>query len=154
MESNTSRSRLASVFRWFVGLVLISTGTGKALDMPGFVHVLAAYDLLPPWVNLALAYTLPFFELATGICLVARIRLVMAAWAAAALHVMLLGAVLITLWRGIAIANCGCFGVFFARPVDAQTVVEDAVMLALSIFVLWQARKQTGEGRWKIEDGS
>jgi len=34
--------------RWFVGLVLIATGTGKILDIPGFVQVLAAYDLLPP----------------------------------------------------------------------------------------------------------
>ena len=34
--------------RRFVGLVLVATGTGKALDIPSFVHVLAAYDLLPP----------------------------------------------------------------------------------------------------------
>ena len=45
--------------RWFVGFILIATGTGKTLDIPGFVHVLAAYDLLPSWGNATLAYTLP-----------------------------------------------------------------------------------------------
>ena len=128
--------------RWFVGLVLIATGTGKAFDMPGFVQVLAAYDLLPSSGNVALAYTLPFIELATGLCLLTRRGLRLAAWTAAGLHVMLLSAVLLTLWRGIEIANCGCFGVFLARPLTAQTVVEDAVMLALSIVVLRQAHRK------------
>lgn len=128
--------------RLFVGAVLIATGTGKALDMAGFVHVLAAYDLLPAWGNALLAYTLPFFELATGIALLTRTQLRAAAWAAVGLHTMLLGAVLITLWRGIAISNCGCFGVFFARPLTGQTVIEDALMLALSVCALRQARQR------------
>jgi len=54
---------------------------------------------------------------------------------------MLLSAVMITLWREIEIANCGCFGVFLARPLTAQTVAEDAAMLGLSLLVLWQVRK-------------
>ena len=49
--------------RLFVGLVLLATGTGKALDMPGFVDVLATYALLPLWGNVILAYTLPFIGL-------------------------------------------------------------------------------------------
>jgi len=133
------RTFLQYVPRWFVGLVLIATGTGKVLDIPGFVHVLAAYDLLPSSGNVALAHTLPFLELATGICLLTRIKLLAAAWAAVGLHVVLLGAVLATLWRGIEIANCGCFGVFLARPLTGQTVAEDVLMLAVSIVVLRQA---------------
>lgn len=129
--------------RWFVGLVLIATGTGKALDIPGFVDVVAAYDLLPAWGNTALAYTLPSLELVTGVGLVTRTKLLAAAWTAVGLHAVFLAAVLATLWRGIELANCGCFGVFFARPLTAQTVVEDAAMLALSIAVLVQARRKS-----------
>jgi len=128
--------------RWFVGLVLIATGTGKVLDIPGFVQVLAAYDLLPHSGNVTLAYTLPVIELVTGLCLLTRRGLRVAAWTAVGLHVMLLSAVLVTLGRGIQIANCGCFGVFFARALTAQTIVEDAVMLGLSILVLRQAERQ------------
>ena len=127
--------------RWFVGLVLIATGTGKALDIPGFVHVLATYALLPPWGNMLVAYTLPFIELTTGLCLITRIRFRLAASAAVVLHVVLLGTVLATLWRGLAIANCGCFGVFFARPLTGQTAVEDLVMLGLSLLIFREARR-------------
>lgn len=137
-----TRNMFQCLPRWFVGFVLIATGTGKALDIPGFVHVLAAYDLLPSWGNVTLASTLPFLELATGICLVTRIKLPAAAWSTVGLHASLLSAVLITLWRGIEIANCGCFGVFLARPLTGQTAAEDAAMLGLSLLVLWQVRHE------------
>ena len=133
---------LGQLPRWFVGLVLVATGTGKALDMAGFAHVLATYALLPLWGNEFVAYTLPFIELATGLCLLTRIRLWVAAWVAVGLHIMLLGAVLITLWRGLAIANCGCFGVFWARPLTGQTIIEDMVMVGMSLLVLWGVRRQ------------
>lgn len=130
--------------RWFVGGVLIATGIGKALDMPGFVGVLAAYDLLPSWGTIALAYSLPFIELATGFCLLTQWWVRPAAWTAVGLHVILLSAVLITRWRGLEIANCGCFGVFLARPLGTQTVVEDTVMLALSLLVLRTVSREGG----------
>ena len=88
------------------------------------------------------AYTLPFVELVTGFCLLTRTGLRLAAWVAVGLHVMLLGVVLSTLWRGLAISNCGCFGVFLARPLTGWTVVEDLVMLSMSFLVLWQVRRQ------------
>lgn len=129
--------------RWFVGLVLIATGTGKVLDIPGFIYVLATYDLLPSWGAVLVAYTLPFAELITGLCLLTRVWLRPAAWIAVGLHVILLGAVLVSLWRGLAIANCGCFGVFLARPLTGQTAVEDAVMLGMSLLVLWTTNSRS-----------
>ena len=130
--------------RWFVGLVLVATGTGKALDLAGFVQVLAAYDLLPNWGNVLLAYSLPCIELTVGLCLLTGIWLVLAAWVAVGLHLLLLGAVVITLWRGLRIANCGCFGVFLARPLSGLAAIEDLVMLGLSLAVLWQACREQG----------
>ena len=124
--------------RWFVGLILIATGTGKALDIPGFVTVVTAYDLGPVWTYPLLAHILPFVELATGVCLLTGVKVRDAASVAVGLHGLLLTVVIVTLWRGIAVANCGCFGVFWSRPVDAVTVGEDAIMLGLSVLVLWQ----------------
>jgi len=136
-----SAGRLAQLPRRFVGAVLVATGLGKVLDLSGFARVLAAYDLLPQVLTTLLAHTLPFVELATGICLLRGLQLHLAATIAVGLHVMLLSAVLITLWRGVAVANCGCFGVFLARPLTVQTAVEDAVMLALSLLALRAARR-------------
>ena len=130
----------AAVPRGFVGVVLLATGVGKLLDLPGFVPVVAAFDLLPSGLVAPFAYLLPFVELATAAGLLTTVRLRAAAWAAVGLHAMLLSAVLVTLYRGIPIDNCGCFGVFLARPLTGATVIEDAVMLALSAVIVWQQR--------------
>ena len=133
-------SRWSSGFvRGSVGFILVATGIGKAMDMDGFARVLATYDLLPTLGNTLTAYSLPFLELATGLGLLTRIRFRTAAWSAVLLHLIWLAIVLITLWRGLVLDNCGCFGVFWARPLTGQTVVEDTVLLAFSLLVLRQA---------------
>jgi len=128
--------RWRQVPRCLIGVLLVATGVGKSLDMPGFALVVADYDLLPSSLVPVAAYTLPFFELATGACLLTRAQLRTAAWSAIGLHLLLLTAVIITLGRGLQIANCGCFGVFLARPLTVQTGIEDAAMLALSLLAL------------------
>ena len=60
---------------WFVGGVLIATGTGKILDLEGFVGVVEDYNLVSRAGARLVAWSLPFIELAAGLCLVAgRIR--------------------------------------------------------------------------------
>lgn len=132
---------LKSLPRVFVGLILLSTGLGKLLDMPGFVSVLDAYQLMPYWMSTALAYSLPFIELFTGLNLVITPRPIRGAWVAVVLHALMLTTVAITLQRGIRVENCGCFGVFLARPLTLQTLVEDLVMLMMSILALIQAKR-------------
>ena len=131
MPFGGSSARLPSLF---VGGVLVSTGIGKAFDLPGFVDVVAAYELLPTWGNRGVAFTLPFVELATGLALLLGFRLRLAAASAVAIHAMLVGVVVTTLLRGVPVENCGCFGVFLARPLGVQTLVEDVVMLGLSVL--------------------
>lgn len=141
--ANRILSRWISGFvRGSVGVILVATGIGKALDMEGFARVLATYDLLPTLGNSLTAYSLPFLELATGLGLLTRICLKGAAWSAVVLHIIWLATALITLWRGLVLVNCGCFGVFWARPLTAQTVVEDAVLLAFSLLVLRDAYRR------------
>ena len=122
--------------RVFVGAVLLATGLGKVLDIPGFAQVVASYELLPAFGNSLVAFVLPFVELATGLALVLDRGTVVAARVAVGLHAMLVGVVLSALGRGLVIENCGCFGVFLARPLGPSTLVEDLVMLALSALAL------------------
>lgn len=82
--------------RVFVGLILISTGIGKGLDMRGFVTVLEGYQLMPHLLSVILAYTLPFIELGIGFCLLIASRRVQMAWAAVALHGLMLSVVMVT----------------------------------------------------------
>ena len=138
-NSNKRRELIINTPRWLVGFVLVATGIGKALDISGFVEVLAAYDLLPAWGNVILAYCLPIVELTVGAALLSGFFLHLAAWGAVGLHTLLLISVFISLWRGLEIANCGCFGVFWPRPLGIQTFIEDTVMLGLSLLVLRQA---------------
>ena len=92
-------------------------------------------------ISKLLAYSMSIVELAVGALLVAGFILPPTAWAAVGLNTLLLFAVSIGLWRGLKIANCGRFGVFWPRPLGVQTFVEDAVMLGLSVLVLLQASR-------------
>ncbi len=139
MLDEPREGRLARACRWLVGGVLVATGVGKALDVPGFVDVVAAYDLLPPTGSWVVAHVLPPLELATGASLLARVMPRGFAVVAVGLHAMLVVVVITTLVRGIPVENCGCFGVFLARPLGLGTLVEDAVMLAASGVVLHSA---------------
>lgn len=131
---------VAEIPRILLGLILLATGLGKGLDVAGFVTVLEAYQLFPPWLSLTLAYGLPVLELTIAMGLLCHYETVLAAIMAIGLHVLMLGVVLRTLYAGIQIENCGCFGVFLARPLTFGTVVEDTVMLILSVCVWLQAR--------------
>ena len=64
-------------------------------------------------------------------------------WAALAslgLHVVFTLWTAVTFLRGLDIPNCGCFGVFFARPLDGWTIVEDLVMVAFSGLLIVSSR--------------
>ncbi|MCI0668202.1 MAG: hypothetical protein L0Y38_08135 [Methylococcaceae bacterium] len=129
--------------RYFVGAILIATGLGKLLDTAGFVGVIEAYRLVSHEIGVALAYSLPFIELGTGFSLVTGRYLSSGASLAVGLHTLMIGVVVATLERGIRVDNCGCFGVFLARPLSFSTLIEDLVMLAMSVWAWLNARKQS-----------
>ncbi|MDJ0790088.1 MAG: MauE/DoxX family redox-associated membrane protein [Myxococcota bacterium] len=125
----------------FVGLVLLATAVGKGLDVSGFADVVASYRLTGPRLSPIVAFVWPLLELVAAAMLLFRPRL-LGAMLATALHAVLLGVVVITLARGLEIENCGCFGVFLARPLGFTTAIEDLVMLGLSALSWWLARKR------------
>lgn len=128
-----------AVLAWTLAAVFLATGLGKALDVAGFAAVLGTYRLLPDAMLLPAAVAIVAIELAivTGLAR-PRWRRGAAFWASivAAGNTMVL---IITLMRGIALENCGCFGVFLARPLSWATPVEDVVLLALAATVARRA---------------
>jgi Methylamine utilisation protein MauE len=126
--------------RWLLVLAFAATALGKLLDLPGFAGVLAGYRLIPAPLLLPLAFSLVAAEAAIAMGLAWRTTL---PWAAAGAIALALGnaAVLtLTLARGIALDNCGWFGVFLARPPRPWTPLEDLLLAGLAFLALCAAR--------------
>lgn len=135
-------TRTALALRLFLGLVLLATAAGKLLDIRGFARILGTYQLLPEPALLPLAFAVALVELGLGIWLFSGRRLVAAAGAALSLHAVYAVWAAATLLRGLRLPNCGCFGVFFPRPLGWRTVAEDLVMAGLSAWLLLLARRR------------
>ena len=128
------------LFRLFVGGVFFVAGTLKALDIATFANDVARYGLVPePLINIV-AITLPWIEIAAGGLLIAGAWTDGAAVVIAGLNVAFVGAVSVALARGLEV--CGCFGGAVARKASAWTLAEDVVLLAASVWLIFQERKK------------
>ncbi len=129
--------------RVFIGLVLLATALGKLLDVRGFAAVLETYEAFPEPALLLLAAVVPLLELALAFWLFSGRRLGVAAGASAAMHAVYGAWAAAAILRGLQLPNCGCFGVFLQRPLSWTTVLEDAVMVGLSLWLLVLARRSS-----------
>jgi hypothetical protein len=127
--------------RWFFVLLLTASAIGKLADMQGFYEVIKHYAFLPDAMIPASAWTLAIVELLLAIFLATGVRIVAVACSLIALHLIYLTWLLIALARDLTIANCGCFGIYWARPLTWFTPIEDLTLLALAI-VMWRSLKQ------------
>jgi hypothetical protein len=126
----------ATAARWLLVLVFAATGLGKLLDIQGFAAVLAEYRVLPAAVTAPVGLALALGELVVAGGLASRRWLRPAAFGALALSLGNAALLSVTLWRGIALANCGCFGVHWPRPLQPWTPLEDLVLAGLAALVL------------------
>jgi Methylamine utilisation protein MauE len=131
-------SMISAGIRWFFVLLLAASSIGKLADMPGFFAVIKSYALLPQEVIPISAWALAIFELFLAIWMAMGKRIYVAAIFVIALHLVYLAWLVIALARGLDIPNCGCFGVFWARPLTWFTPVEDLILLVLAIL-MWRS---------------
>ncbi len=122
-----------TVLRYFIASLLLFTGLGKLLDIPGFVQVLETYQAIPSWGLHAVAVVIVLLELRICEWLLRDKTLVLGAYSSFLLHSLFTLWTVITLVRGVPVPNCGCFGIFFARPLTGWTVVEDLLLVAFSL---------------------
>jgi uncharacterized membrane protein YphA (DoxX/SURF4 family) len=122
------------ISRYFLAVLFISTAIGKLLDNRGFAHVIDTYQLgIPNNALLELALFISLLELLIGINILRGRALRVNVLATFVFHLGYAGLAFITLLRSITLANCGCFGVFLARPLSWATVVEDLVLATVSL---------------------
>src|SRR5262249_48692519 len=120
------------VLRYGLAGLLALTGIAKLLDMPGFVQVLSTYQALPPWALRPVAIACVLVELRLAEWLASGKRLPRAALASRVLHSAFACGSVFSLLRGMAVPHCGCFGVFWSRPLSWLTVSEDLVFVLCS----------------------
>jgi Methylamine utilisation protein MauE len=131
---------LGEFLRWFFVVLMCASALGKLLDMNGFYGVVETYRLLPAAVVPLSAWLLVMVEIAVAGWLISGKTREWAAIVLIALHLMYLLWMLVALYRGLQISNCGCFGVYFARPLTWQTPVEDMVLIAFALL-LWHSSR-------------
>lgn len=97
------------VVRVAAGVVMVSAGMAKALDLGASVRATRGYELLPEWAVQIVGQGLPFAEVLLGIMLILGLA---TRWSAA-IYLLLLAAFMVgtaSAWaRGLNI-DCGCFG--------------------------------------------
>ncbi|MGH8592772.1 MAG: MauE/DoxX family redox-associated membrane protein [Gammaproteobacteria bacterium] len=126
--------------RSLLGALFLATGIAKLLDNRGFAQVIATYELsIPEPGLLPLALGVSLLELAVGMNILRGRRLKQNVLATLVFHIGYTALAAATLVRGLPIENCGCFGVFLARPLRWSTVGEDLALTAVSavgVFLL------------------
>jgi hypothetical protein len=133
--THSGRRVLHLALRWVLGLTLVATSLGKALDIPGFREVLRTYDLWPSWSLWGIAVLVPVVEALIAAAMLTGRRLTWGIAASLSLHLSFALILTVELWRGIPLQNCGCFGVFLARPLRWYTPLEDLALAAVTLGV-------------------
>ncbi len=131
--------------QYLIGGIFVVSAFAKALDFPGFTEVLRTYRAFPDNTLFPLALTITTLELGLGAWILWGHRLKTSATAAATLNAGYAGWMVLTLLRGLTIPNCGCFGVFFARPVTWVTPLEDLVFVGLCLILRYLAGSPRNE---------
>lgn len=97
-----------------------------------FAMAIDSYQLLPEWAVLALARTLPWFELALGLVLLSGYGLKYAAAVASGLLGVFFAMMSWAFLKGMNV-DCGCFGA--GDPLGPRTLIRDGILLAGALLL-------------------
>jgi hypothetical protein len=132
----SGRLALHYALRWVLGLTLVATSAGKALDISGFHDVLKTYEIFPVWMLWLLAVAMPVLEAGIAWAMLTGKRLSWGILGSLLLHSSFTVLLTVELARGVHLENCGCFGVFLARPLVWYTPLEDVALLAITLGIV------------------
>lgn len=124
--------------RIFLGILITGAGVGKLLDVRGFLSVIETYQFhLPLLLMWIIAIGVIIFEIALGLWILFGKNLKTGAILSILMHAGYFILSSITLLRGIELQNCGCFGVFFARPLEWYSPLEDLALILVSYYLFY-----------------
>ena len=101
-----------------------------------FAMSIDSYQLLPEWAVLALARTLPWFELALGLLLASGLWLPYAALVTSAQLLVFFSVMVRAYAKGLGI-DCGCFGV--GEALSVKTLARDGLLVACALALTLSA---------------
>jgi uncharacterized membrane protein YphA (DoxX/SURF4 family) len=108
-------------------------------DLATFAQDVVNYHVPPRALANLVAITLPWIELLSGALLVCGIWKRASAVVITAMMIVFLIAIGQAVVRGFNI-NCGCFGSVDARKVGVTALTQDAVLLAMAVWLAWRQK--------------
>lgn len=127
---------LGKVIEWacrlFLGGLFVVAGYAKLAHRFEFELAIESYQILPVWGVIAVARSLPWFEVILGLLLLRGWKLHWFAAVSAALLGFFLATMAITYARGVE-ATCGCFGL--GEPVSPRTLLRDTLFFLPSLYL-------------------
>lgn len=127
------------IARVALAVLLFAMAIGQLVDIGGFADMLRDYELVGAAAG-AVAVGIPVGELAAAVGLLARRGFGGRLGLAVAVFWTVLGAQAFA--RGLAIENCGCFGVYLGQELRWWVLLQDVYFLALA----WFAAAASGVG--------
>jgi copper chaperone CopZ len=119
----------------FMGVFFLVFAFFKLLDLRGFANAFSAYDpIASRWPAYGLFY--PFIELALGAAFLLYWNMI----AASAATIIVLGittAGIVRVLRDKKTIQCACIGTGFNLPMSTVTVIENASMIGMSIWMIF-----------------
>ena len=118
----------------FMGLFYVVFSFFKFLDLKGFHASFQMYDPLAKRISIY-GWVYPFIELALGLCFLMRFQLNLAL----VLTLLILGLTTIGVSRVLLQKRqiqCACLGTALKLPMTEATFIENAVMIAMALFML------------------
>jgi uncharacterized membrane protein YphA (DoxX/SURF4 family) len=136
------------VSRLLFGAVFVYSGVAKMIDASDFATVIFNYQILPARMVYGAAMVISSVELICGLALCAGVLIRGAALVLNTLMVIFLGAMGLAIARGLDV-SCGCFG-GAGQAVTWQTLLRDALILAIGLVAAWGAFAKDGKDEEEI----
>lgn len=132
----TTDFNLWEFMRVFMAGFFIAFSFFKLLDLNGFADSYAMYDIVAKKIS-AWGYIYPFVELALGLAFVINFQpLIMNAITLFVMSVSIIG-VLQSVFNKRKI-KCACLGSVFNLPMSTVTIIEDSIMIFMSIAMIFK----------------
>lgn len=137
--------------RLLLGGVFVYASLDKILHPIEFAKIVYNYQLLPVVASNFVAMCLPWMELFAGLALVVGVLRFESSLVLSGLLVVFIFALGINLGRGVDI-DCGCLTLAGGgRSIGLMTIVQDLLLLAAALIVLYRARLEELAIQGKME---
>ena len=129
------------VVRILIGIVFIVSSSEKLIGpYQNFLYVIQNYQLLPAFLENAVARLFPWIELFVGVFLLLGLWLKLVLRAALVLLMIFIVVVAQALIRHLDITECGCFGGLVSVP-PVKVMIFDSILLSFTALLLFRFQR-------------